>query len=61
MPEKKIIRTALDPTPSKDVKSTMPDDYDWKNDPAVLKKRAIAEDFIKKHGLPKSFYEATKK
>ncbi|HWK06703.1 MAG TPA: hypothetical protein VNS58_23875 [Puia sp.] len=61
MSEKKIIRTALDPTPSTNINSTIPDDYDWQNDPAVLRHKALVEDFIKKHGLPKSFYEATKK
>ena len=54
MSEEKIIRTALDPTPAGE--STW--DFDMENDPTVLKKKEIAEDFIIKHGLPKSFYDA---
>ena len=54
MSEEKIIRTALDPTPSGE--STW--EFDMENDPTVLKKKEIAEKFIIKHGLPKSFYDA---
>lgn len=59
MSGKKIIRTALDPTPEA-VITDKSNKYDPKKDPTVMKKMAIAEEFIEKHGLPKSYTEGKK-
>lgn len=59
MSSKKIIRTALDPTPEV-VRTAKAGGYDGKKDPTVQKKMAIAEEFIEKYGLPKSFKERRK-
>ncbi len=55
MSAKKIIRTALDPTPSNlKSRSRIPDDYDWKNDPTVVKKRELVQPgiqaFVRQYG-----------
>ena len=53
MSEKKITRTVFDITPA-NLKSTIPDDYDWENDPTVLKKKELAQPgiqaFIRQYG-----------
>ena len=56
MSEKKIIRTALDPIPSGVIK----DDRDYSKEPYFVKKLEMAEEFIEKNGLPKSFTERKK-
>jgi hypothetical protein len=63
MSETKIIRTVFDITPS-NFKSGIPDDYDWKNDPTVVKKRELAqpgiEAFIRQYGTPEKPNEEKK-
>ncbi|HEX9513109.1 MAG TPA: hypothetical protein VF939_21615 [Puia sp.] len=63
MSETKIIRTALDPTPSV-VNSGIPDDYEWEKNPIFLQRLAEAEPyiqaFIRQYGTPDKLTEEMK-